>query len=285
MVTIYVVIYSFSKTIMTENLLLVVAGIVGGFISGITGLGTGIIMLGVIPIVLAQYGVPESQLVSVIIANTIFSTLASSFANVATTLRQKMFFLKETLWVGFFASIFSFLVFEIIVTSGSYSKELFNSIIIVFMFIIILQTFRKLKLSNVQDERVTKTKLAATGIISGIVAGFTGLGGGTIIVPLLNLWQRVDIKKAKSISFGVIFAIAFWLTLYNLFFVGSLDVANSQGLIIFPMMLPLVIGVFIGSPLGVILSQKMSSRAVTLIFLIMVSIITIQKIVELLKLN
>src|SRR5688572_29704107 len=118
---------------MTENLLLVVAGIVGGFISGITGLGTGIIMLGVIPIVLIQYGVPESQVVSVIIANTIFSTLASSFANVVTTLRQKMFFLKETLWVSFFASIFSFLVFEVIVSSGSYSKELFNSIIIVFM--------------------------------------------------------------------------------------------------------------------------------------------------------
>ena len=270
---------------MTENLLLVIAGIIGGFISGLTGLGTGIIMLGVIPIVLIQYGVPESQFVSVIIANTIFSTLASSLANVVTTLRQKMFFLKETLWVAFFASIFSFLVFEIIVTSGVYSKGLFNSIIVVFMFIIILQTFRKLKLSNVQDERVTKIKLAVTGITSGIVAGFTGLGGGTIIVPLLNLWQRIDIKKAKSISFGVIFAIAFWLTVYNLFFGGSIDVAQSQGLIIFPMMLPLIIGVLIGSPLGVILSQKMSSRAVTLIFLIMVSIITIQKIIELIRLN
>lgn len=270
---------------MTENILLVVAGIIGGLISGLTGLGTGIIMLGVIPMVLVQYGVPESQLVSVIIANTIFSTLASSFANVVTSIRQKMFFPKETLWVGFFASLFSFLVFEIIVSSGMYSKQLFNSIIVTFMFIIIFQTFRKLKLSNAQDERVTKLKLAVTGISSGIVAGFTGLGGGTIIIPLLNLWQRIDIKKAKSISFGVIFAIAFWLTVYNLFFVGSIDVARSQGLIIFPMMLPLVIGVMIGSPLGVIISQKMSSRAVTIIFLTMVSIITIQKIVELIKLN
>jgi uncharacterized membrane protein YfcA len=270
---------------MTENLLLILAGLIGGFISGITGLGTGIVMLGVIPIVLTQYGVPESQVVSVIIANTIFSTLASSFANVITTLRQKMFFLNETLWVSFFATILSFLVFETIVSSGVYSKQLFNSIIVVFMFIIILQTFRKLKLSNVQDERVTKLRLSLTGIISGIVAGFTGLGGGTIIIPLLNLWQRVDIKKAKSISYGVIFSIAFWLTVYNLFFNGSIDVASSQGLIIFPMMLPLIIGVLIGSPVGVMVSQKMSSRAVTLIFLIMVSIITIQKIAELIQVN
>jgi len=154
------------------------------------------------------------------------------------------------------------------------------------MFIIILQTFKKLKLSNVQAERVTKPKLMLTGIFSGIIAGFTGLGGGTIIIPLLNLWQRVDIKKAKSISFGVIFAIALWLTIYNLFFGGSIvEVSGSRGLIIFPLILPLAVGVLIGSPLGVITSEKMSSRAVTITFLIMVSMVMIQKIMELIKLN
>lgn len=268
-----------------ENLILVVAGLIGGLISGLTGLGTGIVMLGVIPIILMQYGVPEGQLVSVIIANTIFSTLVSSFANVIAALRHGRFYLKETLWVGFFASISSFLVFFMIVRSNFYSKQLFNSVILAFMFIIILQTFKKLKLSNVQAERVTKLKLTATGVISGTVAGFTGLGGGTIIIPLLNLWQRIDIKKAKAISFGVIFVIALWLTIYNMFFGGAIPVSGSQGLIIFPMMLPLIIGVVVGSPLGVIISEKISSRAVTLIFLIMVSIIMIQKIMELIKLN
>lgn len=268
-----------------DNLILVVAGIIGGLIAGLTGLGTGVVMLGVIPILVLKYGVPENQHVSVIIANTIFSTFISSFVNVVTALRQGRFYLKETLWVGFFASICSFLVFEMVVTSNFYSKQLFNSIIVVFMFIIILQTFKKLKLSNVQAERVTKLKLTVTGIFSGVVAGFTGLGGGTIIIPLLNLWQRIDIKKAKSISFGVIFVIALWLTIYNMFFGGSIPVSGSQGLIIFPMMLPLVIGVVIGSPVGVIVSEKMSSRAVTLLFLTMVGIVMIQKIMELIKLN
>lgn len=268
-----------------ENLALVAAGLIGGLLSGLTGLGTGIVMLGVIPIVLIQYGVPEGQLVSVIIANTIFSTLISSLANVITALRHRRFYLKETLWVGFFASISSFLVFFFIVSSNFYSKQLFNSVIVFFMFIITLQTFKKLKLSNVQAERVTKLKLIVTGIFSGTVAGFTGLGGGTIIIPLLNLWQRIDIKKAKTISFGVIFAIALWLTIYNMFFGGSIPVNGSKGLIIFPMMLPLAMGVVIGSPVGVVVSEKMSSRAVTLIFLIMVSIIMIQKIMELIKLN
>lgn len=270
---------------MIENLLYVLAGVLGGFIAGLTGLGTGIVMLGVIPIMLMQYGVPGHQVVSVIIANTIFATLVSSFANVITTMRQKMFFWKETLWVGVFAVAFSFLVFEIIVTSSFYSKQVFNSIIISFMLVIILQTFRKLKLSNILDEQTTPMKLTLTGIFGGTLAGFTGLGGGTVLIPLLNIWQRVDIKKAKSISFGVIFLIALWLTAYNMFFGARLNVTGSKGLIIFPLVLPLGIGVLIGSPLGVIVSQKMSSKAVTLVFLIMVSIVTIQKIIDLIGLN
>src|SRR5688572_16737075 len=124
-----------------DNLVLVAAGLIGGLISGLTGLGTGIVMLGVIPIILIQYGVPEGQLVSVIIANTIFSTLISSFANVITALRHRRYYLKETLWVGFFASVSSFLVFFMIAASNFYSKQLFNSVIVFFMFIIILQTF------------------------------------------------------------------------------------------------------------------------------------------------
>lgn len=270
---------------MIENLLYVLAGIIGGFIAGLTGLGTGIVMLGVIPIMLLRYGVPDHQVVSVIIANTIFATLVSSFANVVTSMRQKMFFWKETLWVGLFAVLFSFLVFEVIVTSSFYSKQVFNSIIIGFMLIIILQTFRKLKLSNVQDEHITPVKLTLTGIFGGTLAGFTGLGGGTVLIPLLNLWQRMDIKKAKSISFGVIFLIALWLTIYNLFLGETLPVSGSQGLIIFPLVLPLAIGVLIGSPAGVVVSQKMSSKAVTIMFLIMVSIVTVQKIIDLIGLN
>jgi uncharacterized protein len=270
---------------MLLKLLYVLAGIVGGFIAGLTGLGTGIVMLGVIPVMLMQYGVPDHQIVSVIIANTIFATLVSSFANVLTTMRQKMFFWKETLWVGVFAVTCSFLVFEWIVTSDFYSKQVFNSIIIGFMLIIILQTFRKLKLSNALDEQTTSLKLTLTGVFGGTLAGFTGLGGGTVIIPLLNIWQRVDIKKAKSISFGVIFMSALWLTTYNMFFGDTVTVAGSQGLIIFPLVLPLAIGVLIGSPVGVIVSQKMSSKAVTIVFLIMVSIVTIQKIIDLIRLN
>lgn len=270
---------------MNENLLLAAAGLIGGFIAGLTGIGTGIIMLAVIPMVLHHFGVPTHYYVSITIANAVFVTLLSSFTNVLTTLRQRTFYHYETFWVSIAAVIFSFIVFETVAKREFYSKEVFNSIIIFFMFVIIIQTFKKLKLSNVRDEHVTKPRMLLTGSAAGTIAALTGLGGGTVIIPLLNLWLRIDIKKAKSISFGTITAIALWLSINNIFLEPDTGIPGSVGLIVFPMAIPLIIGVVIGSPLGVIASEKMSSRTVTIIFLIMTSFVTLQKIYDLIRLN
>lgn len=266
---------------MIENLLLVVAGLVGGFIAGLTGIGTGFLMLSVIPLVLKGFNVPDQYFVSVTIANTIFATFISSMANVVTTIHQRKFYLMETIWVGISAMTTAFVVFEIVAKSSFYSRDLFNMVVIFFMFIIIIQTFKKLKLSNPQDEHVTKPRLAITGIAAGAAAGLTGLGGGTIIIPLLNLWQRVDIVKAKSISFGAIFGIALWLSFNNLFLEPVYPIPHSQGLIVLPLIIPICIGVIIGSPLGVMTSAKIPARTVTILFLVVLSMVTVQKIAEL----
>jgi uncharacterized protein len=266
---------------MIENLLLVLAGLLGGFIAGLTGIGTGFLMLSVIPLVLSRFSVPPEYFVSVTIANTIFATLVSSMANVVATIRQRNFYVKETAWVAGGAVVTSFIVFELIAKSNFYSRNFFNSVVLLFMMVIILQTFKKLKLSNPQDEQVTKTRLLITGTTTGVASALTGLGGGTILIPLLNLWQRVDILKAKSISFGAIFSIALWLSVNNLFLEPGYPIPGSIGLIVLPLVLPICIGVIIGSPIGVTISTKIPSRVTTILFLVILSLVAVQKIAEL----
>lgn len=266
---------------MIENLALAAAGFTGGLIAGLTGIGTGFMMLAVIPLVLNRFGVPDQYYVTVTIANAVFSTMVSSFANMATTIRRKSFYVDETKWTALGAVIASFVVFETIAKSSFYSRTFFNSVVVFFMFVIIFQTFKKLRLSNPQDEHITRSRLLLTGSAAGTAAALTGLGGGTLVIPLLNLWQKVDILKAKSISFGTIFAIALWLSVNNLFLEPQYPIPNSHGLIVFPMILPISIGVLIGSPLGVVLSHKIPERTVTILFLVVITIVAIQKIAEL----
>ncbi len=173
----------------------------------------------------------------------------------------------------------AFITFETIVKSEFYSKAMFSTFIIVYLLVIVIQVFRKLKLSNVLAEKITKGKMVLTGTAAGLVAALTGLGGGTVVVPLLNLWMRVDIKKAKTISFGTIFTISLLLSINNVFLEPNTGIEGTIGLILLPVIIPLGIGVVIGSPLGVLLGEKLSSRNITIIFLIMTSIVIIEKLV------
>lgn len=264
---------------MTEFILLLLAGLIGGLLAGLSGIGTGIIMLAVIPFALHAYDIPDSYFVSITIANTVFATMMSSLINMITSLRQQGFYKRETIWISVTAMAVAFITFETIVKSEYYSKAMFSTLIIVYLMVIVIQVFRKLKLSNVLAEKITKGKMIMTGTAAGLVAALTGLGGGTVVVPLLNLWMRVDIKKAKTISFGTIFAISLLLSINNVFLEPDSGIEGTIGLILLPIIIPLGIGVIIGSPLGVLLGEKLSSRSITIIFLIMTSIVIIEKIV------
>ncbi len=268
---------------MVEFILLLLAGLIGGLLAGLSGIGTGIIMLAVIPFALEAYDIPESYFVSITIANTVFATMMSSLINVFTSLRQRGFYKKETIWISLTAMAVALIAFETIVKSDFYSKTLFSTFIIVYLMVIVIQVFRKLKLSNVLAEKITNTKMIMTGTAAGLIAALTGLGGGTVVVPLLNLWMRVDIKKAKTISFGTIFSIALLLSINNVFLEPDTGINGTVGLLLLPVILPLGIGVIIGSPLGVLLGEKLSSRKITIIFLVMTIIVIIEKLVTIFR--
>lgn len=51
-------------------------------------------------------------------------------------------------------------------------------------------------------------KLAAVGTAGGFFSGLLGVGGGTVIVPLLVLWLGYDERMAAGTSLAAIVAIA-----------------------------------------------------------------------------
>lgn len=51
-------------------------------------------------------------------------------------------------------------------------------------------------------------KLAAIGALAGLFSGLFGVGGGTVIVPLLVLWHGFDERTATGTSLAAIVVIA-----------------------------------------------------------------------------
>lgn len=51
-------------------------------------------------------------------------------------------------------------------------------------------------------------RVLAIGLIGGVLSGLLGLGGGTVIVPLLVLWARTPQREAHAISLAAIIPIS-----------------------------------------------------------------------------
>lgn len=113
-------------------------------------------------------------------------------------------------------------------------------------------------------------KLTAIGTAAGAFSGLFGVGGGTVVVPLLVLWLGYGERLATGTSLAAIIVIAvFAVAGHGLY--GNVDVA--LGALIG---LPAVAGVIAGTAL----QQRVPERAISLIFAFLLTLIAVQLIVS-----
>lgn len=270
-----------------DILILVLAGLAGGFMAGLLGIGGGIFYLLVLPYALTAVGVPEAEMVQFTIANSIFGTLFAALSGSITQIRHRTFFLRQVLWVSTGAITLSLLTLHFFVNTPLYSKPIFNTVVIILLVFILWRTLsRSLQKSPDQGATAevpgTPPLLIGAGGSGGLVAALSGLGGGAIVVPYLTLLLRMDVKKAKSISLGMIFFTSLLMTLFNMTEdPQTTPDAFHLGYIVFPIVVPLGIGVIIASPLGVKAGVRMSSRLITLLFSAFLLVVILKKAYEL----
>jgi len=125
-------------------------------------------------------------------------------------------------------------------------------------------------------------RLGLAGLASGTVSALSGLGGGIIIIPILNSVFKMDIKKANSISLGAIGITSLTLTLSSMLETPQqpFDFYNV-GYVIFPVVLALSLGVIIASPFGVKAGSLLSSRVISYLFSFFLGLVILRKIIEL----
>lgn len=250
-------------------LLLILAGLVGGFAAGLLGIGGGLIYILILPLALQAVGVPEAELVQYVIANSLFGTFSASLAGVVTLWRKDEVYPKDTLVVAVSAIVVSLLSLQFIVNTSFYSQQAFNIIIVLVLLFILYRTLsvaHNKPLYQESDKNRVKL-LSLSGISGGLLASLSGLGGGAIIVPVLNSGLRMDIRRAKSISLGVIVLSALCMTLFNSFEEPryAFEYYNT-GYLVWPIAACLSVGVVVGSPLGVRVGRLVPSYAISYVF-------------------
>lgn len=269
---------------MLEFLLLFVMGLAGGFLAGLIGIGGGVLYILVLPYLLLNMGFPQEEIVQYTIANSLFGTTFAALSGNMALLKKGEFFWKEVIVIGLFGTICSLVVLFLLVNTPFYQKDQFNLLVILIMLFIAVRTLIQTRqpIGELLEKKGPLLGFSIVGAAAGTVSALSGLGGGTVIIPVLNSGFKMPMYKAKSISLGVIFITSLSLTIFNLFETPMTDYSNQNtGYIVWPLALAISLGVIIGSPFGVIVSRKLSNRLISYIFVLFVLVVIADKVFQL----
>jgi uncharacterized membrane protein YfcA len=112
-------------------------------------------------------------------------------------------------------------------------------------------------------------KLAVIGTAAGAFSGLLGVGGGSVMVPLLIVWLGYGEREATGTSMMAIVVIAaLAVTLQGIY--GNVDPPNAA-----------LVGIpaIAGAIAGTALQQRVPERTISLLFAVLLIVIAIELIV------
>jgi uncharacterized membrane protein YfcA len=121
-----------------------------------------------------------------------------------------------------------------------------------------------------RSERAATLKLAAIGTAAGAFSGLFGVGGGTVIVPLLVLWFAFGERLATGTSLMAIALIAA-LAAFGQALYGNVEV--KEGLLL---SIPAVAGVLLGTAA----QQRLPQRLISGLFAVLLMAVAVELVVS-----
>ncbi len=273
---------------LSDVFLLIMVGALGGFLSGMLGVGGGVIFVPVIDYILSRAGINEDLAVNIILANSIATIAFTGTISSIKQVRMGNFFPKQILYTSLPGVVTSLGLSYAISQMHFYSKDKFNVFFISMLVLLLVRMFWKNTSAAAGEKEPAQVKTSAyalTGFFTGLVTALSGLGGGIVMIPVFTNFLKLNIKIATSISTGVITVLVFPLIVYYLFTPVTLPVAVAwqTGHLIWSIILPLALGSFFLAPLGVKTSQKTDPAKIKIVFAIFVMAVLARMVVSLIN--
>ncbi|MEM1043416.1 MAG: sulfite exporter TauE/SafE family protein [Bacteroidota bacterium] len=194
-------------------LILGAAGVAGGFVAGLLGVGGGIIFAPVLFFFYSARGVDPDLIAPLTLGTSLFCTLVTALAGTATHWGAGLIGRRVAVVVGAFSAAAVVGMTLFVTTQPWYSGRVFQIVLAAILLGAVYRMVtgkRPKKTSGWRDRLRTGTPfLAATGAAAGSVASAAGVGGGIVLVPAYNQLLRLPLKTATATSLATIILISF----------------------------------------------------------------------------
>lgn len=246
-----------------EYALYLATGLFTGLLSGLLGIGGGLIMVPILSFIFTQLGFSTAFIMQMALGTSlaviVITSIASSRAHHTHHNVDWAIVKKITLGIvigAFFGSL----------VAAKFDANLLKALFTIYVFLVALQI-----LSDYAPNpwRILPSRLGLNfvGIVIGWVSSFVGIGGGTLSVPFL-IYCNINTKRAIGTSSAIGLPIA--LAGAMGYVLSGLHVSNlpshSLGFVYLPAFIIIALSSQISAPFGALLVQKLSVKKLKKIF-------------------
>lgn len=254
-------------------------GLLAGFLSGLLGMGGGVIFVPFQVLLFSLMGVPQELQMKLAVGT---SLAAIMFSTLSATIAQQG---KQSIWWEMIYKMLTGLILGALV--GAYLTRIMPAkmLEIAFGIFAILLGIHFFLLKALHEHDLHKMPdfsiINALSISIGTLSSMLGIGGGTIAMPIL-VYLKVPLRKA----IGSAVAISCLLSTVGsiVFLLPALRDApiypNSLGFLFLPSFIPMSLGAAIIAPFGVKMSHYLPKEVLKKIFAIVLCIIGIGMILR-----
>ncbi len=262
-------------------MLLVAAGLGGGFAAGLFGVGGGIIFAPVLFFYYHQTGVSPEALAPLTIGSSLFCTMIAAAATAWAQYGKKAVITRVAVIVGVFSAAVVLIMTRWVTTQPWYDGEAFQ---IVFSMVLLALTARMAVRFESDPEknafhprRLRGGVLAGTGSAAGAIASAAGVGGGVVLVPAYHHFLRLPMHIATGTSSATIVFISLTGALiYAWLGQGASTPDHTLGYV------DAIRGLFLAVPatftarLGVSAAHRLNQRMLQLLFAALAAVVALR---------
>ncbi len=190
-----------------EILMLLGAGLVGGFLAGLLGVGGGIVFAPVLLTYFGWIGVPDAALVPLTAGTSLLCTWLSSAASAWFQAKRESVDWKTAVIAGACSVVSVWVVKEYVTTADWYTPQVFSRVFAVVLLIVVV----RMVTGRDDDSRGRSIRygwLPAIGLGGGALSAAIGIGGGIVLVPAYNKLARLPLRLALGTSSATILVTA-----------------------------------------------------------------------------
>ncbi len=229
-------------------LLLAALGLLGGVLSGLVGVGGGIIF---VPALVYAAGWNIQEAVAASLALIVFSSLSGTVRNIRSENPVDWRVVGILSAVAIPAAVFG--VFLSYVFGKTVVEAAFAALLLALAYPTARGHSEQEEEEGDGERKMPLPLVLLVGAGIGVLAGLLGVGGGALLVPLMVLGFGSSTKTASSNSLAVIFSVGV---------VGSVAYAVTGYGYLLKSLPPLIVGALVGAWVGVRVRDSIPEKAV-----------------------